>query len=436
MILASLAAHLCIAAAAGTGTGSQAGQAAATPASAAAKLDGQTTPTAAVREAPSTSVVTDNLVIKAGGSGSVTIRETGGRIVEQVELRAGETASRSLPPGHYIVTDDRGSKWSIEIENEGVVTLTTASQGPAALPPGDPSTVPAMSPDEAESAAEPICGRAPCRRWRRIAAPVMSAMLPGSGQIVNNEPGKGIGMFLGALVLGGGAAALRYTQDPLDNSTPGLGGTTFASEVVSSVGFGVLSGGLSMLYAAQIMDAYASAAGKERPNPETGHRVAFQLRRMATVGYRAGDPAAAFFADWNLNFLVQVRDRFSVGLSDLSLKAGGKRTTIQGGARLHYRFYDRGRLWMGAGLGTMLQGTVGRRRESFGESTPPAVKTNAFSAIPYGELDLRLFLLDRWSLDLVPRISVPLGTRFYREGLALPAYSVTFELGTGVGVYF
>ncbi len=264
----------------------------------------------------------------------------------------------------------------------------------------------------------------------------MSAMLPGSGQIVNNEPGKGIGMFLGVLVLGGGAAAMHYTRDPLDNSTPGLRGTTFGAEVVNSVGFGVLSGGLSMLYAAQIMDAYASASGQDRPNPETAHRVAFQLRRMATVGYRAGDPAAAFFADWSLNFLVQVRDRLSVGLSDLSLKVGDERTTIQAGARLHYRFYDRGRLWMGAGLGSMLQGTVGRRHEGIGDDTPPSVKSNAFSAIPYGELDLRLFLLDRWSLDLTPRISVPLGTRFYREDLALPAYSVTFELGTGVGVYF
>ena len=264
----------------------------------------------------------------------------------------------------------------------------------------------------------------------------MSAALPGSGQIVNNEPGKGIGMFLGALALGGGAAALHFTRDPLDASSPGLGGTTFGSEAVNGAGFGMLTGGLAMLYAAQIMDAYASAAGKDTPSPAKDHRVGFQLTRMATVGFRAGDPAAAFYADWNLNFMVQVRRRLSVGLTDVGLKYGAGRTTFQTGARIHYRFYDRGRLWIGAGLGTILQGTLGRQRRTIGEVEPPEVQTNAFAAIPYGQLDLRLFLLDRWSLDLIPRVSVPLGTRFYRDELALPAHSVTFELGTGVGVYF
>ncbi len=377
-----------------------------------------------------------NLVLESRSETSVTVRDPEGRIVASELLSPGVPLRLRLPPGAYTVTGDYGSPMPVTLADKGEVGLRLADPPPVQTPmTTSPARAPAPPVSEAPLRAQ-TCGGGPCRKWKRIAAPLMSAALPGSGQIVNNEPGKGVGMFLGALALGGGAAALHYTRDPLDASSPGLGSTTFASEAVNGAGFGMLTGGLAMLYAAQIMDAYASASGKDTPAPEKSHRVGFHLTRMASVGFRAGDPAAAFYADWNLNFMVQVRRRLSVGLTDLGLKYGLGRITVQSGARIHYRFYDRGRLWMGAGLGTILQGTIGRQRTTIGDIAPPEVQSNAFAAIPYGQLDLRLFLLDRWSLDLIPRISVPLGTRFYREDLALPTHSVTFELGTGVGVYF
>ncbi|MEZ4384312.1 MAG: hypothetical protein R3A79_23465 [Nannocystaceae bacterium] len=421
MILASLAALLCIAA----------------PATAPADAPAP----AEVAEAPATD---GSLIVHATSDGSVTVRDANGRIAASVLVKAGQSVPVSLAPGRYTVTDDHGGPAGIEVAPGGRVEYrTTPAPAPASapMPAVAPKPEPGPAPRVAAESGPPApagrrCGGGSCRRWKRVVAPLMSAGMPGAGQIVNNEPGKGIGMFLGALSLGGGAAALYVTRDPLDASTPGLAGSTFGSEAVNAAGFGMLTGGLGLLYAAQIMDAYASAAGMERPRPHTKHRIAVQLTRMATVGFRAGDPAAAFYADWNLSFLAQVRKRLSVGVSDLSVKYGIGRTTIQAGARLHYRFFDRDRLWIGAAVGTMLQGTIGRLPGTIGEAEAPGARANAFAVIPYGQLDLRLFLLDRWSLDIIPRISAPFGTRFYRRDLALPSHSATFELGTGVGVYF
>ncbi|MCA9637191.1 MAG: hypothetical protein KC420_14290, partial [Myxococcales bacterium] len=225
-------------------------------------------------------------------------------------------------------------------------------------------------------------------------------------------------------------------EDPLASSSAGLQSTTFGSEVAGAAGFGMLTGGLAMLYAAQIMDAYATAAGKENPTPFTRHRLSAQVTRMATIGLKAGDPAADFYADWSVSVMGQVARRFSVGLADLGVKYGYGRTSIQAGPRLHYRFYDRGRVWLGAGAGVILQGTIGPREQVLANTVTVVSRNNGFAAIPYGLLDVRLFILDRWSLDLVPRISAPFGTRFYRGDGALPSRAVTFELGTGVGVYF
>jgi hypothetical protein len=421
VILASLAALLCIAA----------------PATAPAAASAP----AATAEAPATD---GSLIVHATSDGSVTVRDSDGRIAASVLVKEGQSVPISLSPGRYTVTDDHGGPRSIEVAPGGRLEYRT-TPAPTPAPAPMPAVAPGPAPGPAPAVAEPVneapvsagrCGGGPCRRWKRIAAPLMSAAMPGAGQIVNNEPGKGVGMFLGALSLGGGAAALYLTRDPLASTSPGLNGSTFGSEAVNAAGFGMLTGGLGLLYAAQIMDAYASAVGLDRPRPHKKHKIAVQLTRMATVGFRAGDPAAAFYADWNLNILAQVRRRLSVGVSDLSVKYGIGRTTIQAGGRLHYRFFERDRLWLGGAVGAMLQGTIGRVPGTIGEAQAPAVKANAFAVIPYGQLDLRLFLLDRWSLDIIPRISAPFGTRFYRQDLALPSHSVTFELGTGVGVYF
>jgi hypothetical protein len=108
--------------------------------------------------------------------------------------------------------------------------------------------------------------------------------------------------------------------------------------------------------------------------------------------------------------------------------------------RLHYRFYDRGRVWLGAAAGVILQGSFGRSDPALiAPESPKATSEGSFAAIPYGQLDARFFILNRWSLNLTPRISAPLaGPRFYNgpDDRAVARNSVTLELGTGVGVYF
>ena len=56
--------------------------------------------------------------------------------------------------------------------------------------------------------------------------------------------------------------------------------------------------------------------------------------------------------------------------------------------------------------------------------------------MPYVQLESRIFVLDRLSLDVSPRLSVPLGTRSYGRGAAIPRWSPTFELAAGPTVYF
>ena len=277
----------------------------------------------------------------------------------------------------------------------------------------------------------------PRSNWREPVAPVLSALIPGLGQIVNREHGKGAGFLLGALTLGAGAFALWRAGNGIDGAAPGEHGRTYNTEIVSAAGLGLLTGGLHLLYMAQVMDAYAGAVGKRGPRPHTRHRLSLELTRMATVGLRAGDPAAQLYADWNVGVLGQVAKRFSVGLTDLSLKFGPQRAVLQAGARLQYRFVERGRVWLSGAAGAIVQG-------AFASGPPPALpegeqapRSAVAAVVPYGQLDLRLFILDRWSINIVPRVSAPLvSARYYRDDGAIPRRAVTLELGTGLGVYF
>lgn len=371
-------------------------------------------------EAPAPSPVADppddpalhaRVTVLAAGGDVTLVAEDGSTVAA---IPSGEERTLVLPPGRYSIRDAHG---------RGRAVVLTGGQNVRVARPGPPGPPPPNAHHRRS-------------RWKRVVAPLMSALVPGTGQMLNDEYGKGAGMFLGAASLGLGAFALRRAHDPLDFSQPGLGATTFGSEAIQAAGYGVLTGGLHLLWAAQVMDAYAGAAGIEKPTPHVQHRVSLQATRMATVAYRAGDPAADFYPDWNLSVMGQVFRRLSVGLSDLSIKWGPGRSTYQAGVRLHYRFYDRGRFWLGGALGMAFQGTVGRSAPSIDAAVAIPARQTAFTAIPYGQLDLRLFILDRWSLDLVPRVSVPLGTRFYGGDRALPRSALTFELGTGVGVYF
>lgn len=388
-------------------------------------------PAAATASAPATRASAEATLVLtgAGQGGEVLVSSPRGELLGAYSLRAGESLALQGPPGEYVVRSPEAphglvvpvvGRARVQVGGEGGLTVVR-DEGPVNAP---------------IVRVEPHRGRER-GQWRRPVAPLLSAIIPGSGQMLNGEPARGAAFLLGTLSLGAGALGLALARDPSDAATSGAHGRTFATEAVSAVGLGLLTGGLHLLYTAQVMDAYAGAAGKRSPKPHNRHRLALELRRMATVGMRAGDPAAQLYADWNLGVLGQVAPRFSVGLTDLGLKFGAGRASLQGGPRLSYRVLERGRVWLSLAAGAIVQGT-------FASGTPPALKpgepaprTAAVAAIPYGQLDLRLFILDRWSIDIVPRVSAPLGgARYYRQDGAIPKRALTLELGTGMGVYF
>ncbi len=367
---------------------------------------------------------------RAGG-GPVSVRTREGELVATLQLQPGGRAQLDLPPGDYLIDDTaRGGRITLSVEPARTARFELTDSGARGSAGEGPPPVRVTRADYAP------------RRWKRVGAPLLSAALPGLGQIVNGQPGKGVGILFGTVALAVGAAVLRGTSGHTDVSSRGLDSGSFGTEVIGAAGYGLLSGALQMLYAAQIMEAHATAAGLHAPRPRTRHRVALELTRMATVGLRPGDPAAGFFPDWNVSVLGQVARRLSVGVADLGIKQGHafQRTTLQGGVRVHYRFYDRGRLWLGAAAGVILQGSFGRAAPDLVPANAPNAKgEGAFAAIPYAQLDARYFILHRWSLNLTPRISAPLaGPRFYNgpDDRAIARNAITLELGTGVGVYF
>ena len=362
--------------------------------------------------------------------GPVHVRDASGELIATVHLHPGDRVQLDVPPGDYAIDDTaRGGRVTLSVEPGRRARFELTPEG-ARGRAGEPPPPVRVKPGPER------------KHWKRVGAPLMSAALPGLGQIVNGQPGKGVGILFGSVALAVGAAVLAGTNRGTDVSGRGLNSGSFGSEAIGAVGYGLLTGGLQMLYAAQIMDAHATAAGVRAPEPRTRHRVALELTRMATVGLRPGDPAAGFFPDWNLSVLGQVAKRLSVGAGDISIKRGRElgRTTVQAGVRLHYRFYDRGRVWIGAAAGVILQANFGRQPVPLipaGAASPGSQAT--FAAIPYAQLDLRFFILHRWSLNVVPRISAPLGgPRFFNGGgdRAIARNAATLELGTGVGVYF
>lgn len=368
------------------------------------------------------------MLTAVGQGGEVFVASPRGTLLGSFSLRPGESVVLQGPPGEYVVRSP-GAPHGLVVPVLGRARVTVGPDGLTQVRDEGPVAGPVVR------VGPPRGARA--GQWRRPVAPLLSALIPGAGQMLNREFARGAGFLLGTLTLGASAVGLALARDASDAATPGAHGRTFATDVVSAAGFGLLTGGLHLLYMAQVMDAYAGAAGKRSPRPFARHRLSLELRRMATVGMRAGDPAAQLYADWNLGILGQVAPRFSVGLTDIGLKFGPGRAALQGGPRLSYRVLERGRVWLSLAAGAIVQG-------AFASGVPPALpegekapRTAVVAAIPYGQLDLRLFILDRWSIDIVPRISAPLGgARYYRQDGAIPKHALTLELGTGLGVYF
>jgi hypothetical protein len=257
--------------------------------------------------------------------------------------------------------------------------------------------------------------------------------------MVNREPGKGVGILLSTLGLVAGSVALARARDPFD----GAGGreddrASDGEEIVTLGAYAAFTGALGLLYAGQIMEARRTAMGKKL-EPRKQHKINVDLTRMTTVGFRPGQPAYDLYNDWNVSIMGQAARRFSIGVADIGFKAlsARRRTTFQAGVRLAYRVFDRRRLWLDLALGSIFQGTsaAGRPVELDPDEPPPA-EVSRFGAVLYGQMAFRIFVLDRWSLNLTPRFSMPMTTRYYSFNRSLPRYSPTLELGTGVGVYF
>jgi len=412
------------------------------PAPPAAPLSGAASPALASPVAPPVPadpgpVGTLELQSTRVGDGPVVVRDAAGDPVATLRLRPGADARLALPPGSYSVEDSaQGVRLTLPVAAGRVTRFELKPEGARGAAAEGPTALPVLIPP-------PQAPPEPARpRWKRVAAPLLSAAVPGVGQMVNRQPVKGVGFLLGTIALGVGAAALAGASGGTEVSSKGLASGSFGTEAIGAVGYGLLSGGLQLLYAAQIMDAYATAAGVTGPRARSKHRISLDLTRMATIGLRPGDPAAGFFPDWNVSVLGQVARRFSVGIGDISVKQGGgfARTTLQAGLRLQYRLVERDRLWFGGAAGVVFQGSFARPLASpVAEDAPAPASEGSFAAVPYAQLDLRFFILDRWSLNLIPRVSAPLGGPRFFNGpgdRAVPRHAATLELGTGVGVYF
>lgn len=271
--------------------------------------------------------------------------------------------------------------------------------------------------------------RRPGPAWKRWAAPLASAFLPGVGQAINRQPGKATLALAGTATLIGATVGLQLSKDPRQNLALGIGESSGA-HIARLGASSALTSALMMLYVWQIADAYAVAVGKW-PVPRRHYKVNVDFARMSTVGLRPGGPGYALYDDFSLAVMGQVAPKIGFGLADLSLKIDERREqyTLQAGVRTMWRFAEPGRWWFSVGGGLIVQGS------GAAPLGPTQGAQRRFGAIPYLLLEGRWFVLDRLSLNFAPRVSVPLTDRDYRTG-RIPRYATTFELGTGLGVHF
>lgn len=277
----------------------------------------------------------------------------------------------------------------------------------------------------------------PRSSWRAWASPLGSALVPGLGQFMNGQGGKGTALLFGTLGSMVGAGAL-YNLGNYPGAGP-VGGEprSVGSEYARLIGFGVLSTSAVLLWIYGIADAHRVGANKT-VTPALDHRVRISATRMMTVGFRPDVQRPGFFDDWSVAIMGQATRRLTVGASDLSVKPGGVDgpQVWQLGARVDYRVFDRKRVWLDLALGSIFQVAVGQRPASLDSSTGAPSTVSKFGAVPYGQLDVRVFVLDRLSIDLVPRLAVPLTTRYYSVQRALPRFAPELEFGAGISTYF
>jgi hypothetical protein len=267
--------------------------------------------------------------------------------------------------------------------------------------------------------------------WRAWGAPLLSAFLPGMGQLANGHTLKGVGLLYGTIALLGGSIALYV--DRSDGTRP------LGAEYARLTTYGVLSTALPMMWLAGIADAHRFGKDEDGGSidPKLDHKLRLSMSRTMAVGFRADPDRPGFYDEWTAALIGQVAPRWSVGLSDLTLKPDGLRVgVVQFGVRADYRVFDRRRVWIDVGLGTAMQVKIRKGRDPLDPELPMLPTQTKFGAIPYGQVDFRWFVLDRMSFDLTPRLSVPMTTRYYSADRALPRFSPILELGASASLYF
>lgn len=354
---------------------------------------------------------------------------TGSPIGAPLQLGDGKQSELQLPAGVYHVHGPTGIDTIVIVEGP-----TLAWDGARVIPRDVWAADLEQRRLDAELAASQPAALAaappqPRSNWRVWASPLGSAVVPGLGQFFNGQGGKATGLLFGTLGSAAGAGVLYSLGN--DGTRP------LGSEYARLIGYGTLSTTAMLLWVYGIADAYRVASGK-RVRGHVDHRVRVSLSRMMTVGFRADDSRPGFYDDWSVSIMGQAARRFSIGVSDLSVKPGGVGgpQVWQLGLRLDYRVVERERLWLDLAVGSLFQIAVGQQAAPLDPELGAPASVTRLGAVPYGQLDLRVFVLDRLSIDLVPRLAIPVTTRYYSVNRALPRYAPELELGAGLSTYF
>lgn len=385
------------------------------------------------------------LVLAPGRPGEYRLFDADGLPVSD-PITLGEGGSQpelQLPPGVYYVHGPdavtpvvvaSGIRLAWDGERVLPVEVWTATRAQAQA---DAQAAEARAQADLTAAIQPTQPAAPphgsnwrtSRTWRAWVSPLASTVVPGVGQFFNGQGGKGTALLFGTVGSMLGASALFRLGNDGTRPLPG--------EYARLIGFGVLSSAAPLLWVYAIADAYRVAVDK-KIQPKLDHRLRLSVSRMMTVGFRADTRRPGFYDDWSLSIMGQAARRVSVGVSDLSVKPGGSAgpQVWQFGARVEYRVFDRKRLWIDVAAGSILQVATANNPRPLDPSAALPRRTTKFGAVPYAQLDLRYFVLDRVSLDLTPRLAIPLTTRYYSVNRALPRYAAELELGVNVSAYF
>lgn len=394
------------------------------------------TPLVAASE-PSATAAADPVPSTASAPGEHRLEDADGNTIARfVERREG--IEIAVPPGRYVHVSPDGTRRDVAILEGDAFAYGT----PTKTAGTDLATEPRV--DQPRTAA-PVDEPLPELRTRRSsrtlrrpwAAPLLAAIIPGTGHALVRESGAAIAIFAGAAGLTFGAVALGLGQDEREGVARGAPGRSPAAEAVAHGSFIAVTDALALLWIGQAADAWRRAKGRIL-DPSTGHVIAIAVSRASTVGLRPGEPAMARYEDISVSLLGQVRPRLWVGVADLSVFGRtARRLTVQAGLRIAGRVVERDRMWLVMGGGVIFQGTGGASTlDRTGDGELPPREGGRFGAIVYAQLEARFFALDRLSLDVGPRLSVPLSNRSYGGGKTIPRWAPTIELVAGPQVYF